>query len=239
VPAWLDAGSGWERHSSGWEFRAGGFFLVGPDFLCRVQGAMEVRAFAIGLVTCLGCAAKPPPAAAPTAPLAPAPAVAAEAPPDLSPVAAPEDLVLVGRLSRPRLLVETLANWAGMPIRLQELLPHELRGVDAVLAWDAPVEIAAVLDRHSTAKVAPPLVVLSIGLNSLPRALTLAREHGASPTRVAPLGRSTSTCVVTSNVRQPDDMSSASARPRIGRARVADAAAAVRRKARRFMTGLL
>jgi hypothetical protein len=147
---------------------------------------MEVRAFAIGLVTCLGCAAKPPPAAAPTAPSPPAALVEAETAPDLSPVAAPEDLVLVGRLSRPRLLVETIAGWAGMPVRLQDLLPHELRGVDAVLAWDAPIELAAVLDRRSTAKVAPPLIVLSIGLTSLPRALDLAREHGASPTRVAP-----------------------------------------------------
>jgi hypothetical protein len=148
---------------------------------------MEMRAFAIGLVvTCLSCASKPPPAAAPTSSAPAAAAVAAEAAPDLSPVPAPEDLVVVGRLSRPRLLIETIAGWAGVPVRLSDLLPSELRGVDAVLAWDAPVEFAAVLDRHSTAKVAPPLVVVSFGLTSLPRALDLARDRGVSPTRVAP-----------------------------------------------------
>lgn len=110
----------------------------------------------------------------------------AEEAPDLSPVAAPEELVLVGRLSRPRMLVETVAGWAGMPLRLADLLPAELRSVDGVLAWDAPLELAAVLDRHSTAKVAPPLVVVSFGLTSLPRALELAKQQGVSPTRVAP-----------------------------------------------------
>jgi hypothetical protein len=167
-----------------------GAFLRGAvlsrGILCRVLGAMKLRAFVFGAVTCLGCAAKPPPPVAPAAPAAVAKVAEAEDPPDLSPVAAPEELVLVGRLSRPRLLVETVAGWAGLPVRLRDLLPEELRGVDAVLAWDAPLEIAAVLDRHSTAKVAPPLVVVSIGLTSLPRALDLAREHGSSPTRVAP-----------------------------------------------------
>lgn len=147
---------------------------------------MEARAFAIGLVTCLGCAAKPAPPVAAAPPAPPAQLVKAEEAPDLSPVAAPDELVLVGRLSRPRVLVETVAGWAGMPVRLADLLPSELRGVDGVLAWDAPLELAAVLDRHSTAKVAPPLIVVSIGLTSLPRALELAKQQGVSPTRVAP-----------------------------------------------------
>ena len=124
---------------------------------------MEVRAFALGVVTCLGCASKPPPPVVPPASAPQAQVVEAEAAPDLSPIAAPEDLVLVGRLSRPRLLVETVAGWAGLPVRLRDLLPQELRGVDSVLAWDAPIEVAAVLDRHSTAKVAPPLVHVGEG----------------------------------------------------------------------------
>lgn len=153
--------------------------------LCKVLRAMQFRAFAIGLVTCWGCAAKtPPPAVAVDSGPKPQ-AVEAESPPDLSPVAAPDELVLVGRLARPRLLVETVAGWAGMPVKLSDLMPVELRGVEGVVAWDAPVELAAVLDRHSTAKVAPPLTVLSIGLTSLPRALDLARERGVVPTRVA------------------------------------------------------
>ena len=139
-----------------------------------------------GAVTLVSCGPKAP-AAAPTAKV-PAGSVMApvEAAPDLSPVATPDDLVLLGRLARPRGLVETVAGWVGVPVRVSELIPDEYKALESVVAWNAPLEVAAVLNRHSTSKTAPPLVVVTVGLTSVNGALDLARDRGLSPTKVAP-----------------------------------------------------
>lgn len=133
-----------------------------------------------------GCGGKPaaPPAVPAAATTGDAPV--AETPPDLSPVAEPSDLILVGRLSRPKVLVETLAAWAGFPVQLASVLPPELRELERLVAWDAPIEMAGVLNRDSTQKVPPPLVVISIGVVSMEQALAHARESGATVSDVAP-----------------------------------------------------
>lgn len=123
----------------------------------------------------------------PTAPLADSNAASTvELAPDLSPVSAPSELVLIGRLSNPRRLLETLAGWAGMPLQINQALPNELRELEPVFAWDAPIEVVGVLDRRSADKKPEPFLVVSVGLASLESALSLARDRGANPSGVVP-----------------------------------------------------
>ena len=137
--------------------------------------------FVLGSVS---CASKPAPA--PVAVKPAETAAAAEAAPDLSPVAAPAELVAVGRVKRPREFVETLASWTGLPLALKMLLPSDMREAEALVDWNAPLEAAAVLDRTATSKTAPPLIVVSLGLTGLDSARSFVESQGGRPTRVAP-----------------------------------------------------
>lgn len=132
----------------------------------------------------VSCASKPAPAPLSVEPAATKPD--AEAAPDLSPVAAPRELVGVGRVKRPREFVETLASWTGLPIALRMLLPSHLREAEALVDWNAPLEAAAVLDQSSTSKTARPLFVVSLGLTGLDSARSFVESQGGHPTRVAP-----------------------------------------------------
>ncbi|MFZ5892424.1 MAG: hypothetical protein ACOY0T_15300 [Myxococcota bacterium] len=148
---------------------------------------MRKAAFALWLLVGVGCASKTPQAVAPDqAATKPGSALEGEAAPDLSPVAAPDDLVALGRLARPRSFVETLANWSGFPLRVTDMLPSDAQVLKDVVAWDAPLEVAAVLDRHSSEKVAAPQYVVSVGLSSIASALSAAKDKGYEATRVSP-----------------------------------------------------
>lgn len=147
---------------------------------------MLVRAaFLFALVGCASCGAKSGPVVeTPTG--TSAGAATAERPPDLSPVPAPADLVLVGRLGRPRTLFETLATWSGVPVRVSDVLPPEMKDFEQVVVWDAPIELTGALDRRSTEKVPEPLLALSVGLTSVQETVAIARDRGANVTQVAP-----------------------------------------------------
>lgn len=134
------------------------------------------------LVACGGAspaAATPPPGAV----ISPAP-VAKEEAPELSPVPAPAELVALARFKAPKTAVETVAAWAGLPYKLHDVLPAELKDLESVVAWDAPLEAAAALDPLGEGKVPQPLAVVSLGLTSLDGALSFARGRGQ---RVRPL----------------------------------------------------
>ena len=131
-----------------------------------------------------GCGGKPPPAS--TAPKAAEAKSQAEPAPDLSPVSAPADLVAVGRVVKPRALVETFMKWSGFPVGFGRLLPGNLRELEELVQWDAPLEFAAVLDRETTSKAAPPRMILSLGLVSVDAALAFVTKQGGRATRVAP-----------------------------------------------------
>src|SRR5690606_34658781 len=118
------------------------------------------RCALIALLACTACGGARPEAQAPTA-LPPEPASTRPAP-DLSPVPAPADLVMVGRIARPRALFETLAGWAGVPASLEQVLPDELRELGSIVSWDAPVELAAVLDPEASGPELEPLLVVSV-----------------------------------------------------------------------------
>ncbi len=95
-----------------------------------------LSASAVGsFVVLLGCGGKPPAktggegagaggAGAQT--LAEGPA------PDLSPVAAPADLFVVGRLKNPAGMVDTVASWARLPVDWRGMLSKQEPGIDQV-----------------------------------------------------------------------------------------------------------
>ncbi|MEP7053343.1 MAG: hypothetical protein ABJB12_23470 [Pseudomonadota bacterium] len=130
---------------------------------------------ALPLAACGGAAPKA--AAAPSAAISAAPMTKEEAP-DLSAVPAPAELVALARFKAPRTAVETVAAWAGLPYKLQDVLPAELKDLESVVAWDAPLEAAVALDPSGEGKVPQPLAVVSLGLTSLDAALTFARGRG-------------------------------------------------------------
>lgn len=138
----------------------------------------------LGLFVLLGCGGAPP--APPPAKAPPSNAIAKEPAEkaDLSPVAAPQDLFVVGRLKRPGPIVDTLGKWAGLPVNLRTLLGRDLAALDAVVAWDAPVELAVALPaegrRHGVR------TVVSVGLKSLGGMLNAVRERGIAPERILP-----------------------------------------------------
>jgi hypothetical protein len=103
---------------------------------------------------------------------------------DLSPVAAPPELFVVGRLKRPGVIADTLGKWAGLPVSFRSLLGQELDGLDRVIAWEAPVELAVALT--SGGRRQGVRAVVSIGIVSLGDTLNAARDRGRSPERIAP-----------------------------------------------------
>ncbi len=109
-----------------------------------------------------------------------------EEPPDLSPVKRPEEIVVVGRVARPRALVETLTQWSSLPLRIEDMIPSEARPLAAAVLWDAPVEMLVALDTFGEGKVPPPLVIGSVGLKSLDAALSAADTMQMPTRKVAP-----------------------------------------------------
>nr|PZN20804.1 MAG: hypothetical protein DIU78_18620 [Pseudomonadota bacterium] len=99
---------------------------------------------------------------------------------------APADLVMVGRIARPRALFETLAGWAGVPASLEQVLPDELRELGSIVSWDAPVELAAVLDPEASGPELEPLLVVSVGVPSPADALAYSEQRGYRVSEVAP-----------------------------------------------------
>ena len=135
-------------------------------------------------VSFVACGGKAPPAA--ETPKGVATKVEAEAPPDLSPVSAPPELIAVGRATKPRALIETFMKWAGVPVGLAQLLPGDVRALEELIQWDAPLEFAAALDRETASNTAPPRMVFSLGLVSVEAARSFVEQRGGRATKVAP-----------------------------------------------------
>ncbi len=145
--------------------------------------------FRLGWVCALawlvGCGAKPQ-AQAPTPATIEPTTIVAEAPPDLSPVTRPVDVVAVGHLSRPRLFVETLAKWSSAPVSVEALVPSEARGLASAVLWEAPVDLVLALDPFGEGTVPPPLFVASIGVKSLEAGLSVADQMQLPTRKLAP-----------------------------------------------------
>jgi len=133
----------------------------------------------------LGCGAPAAPVAPPAAtPLVSAAPIAKEDAADLSPVAAPAELIALARFKKPQTAIETVAAWANFPYKLKDVLPSEMKSLEGVIAWDAPLEAAVALDPQGEGKVPEPLAVVSLGLTSLEGALDFARSKGQSVRRL-------------------------------------------------------
>lgn len=118
-------------------------------------------------------------------PTAAAPVVV-EDPPDLSPVKRPAEVVLVGRVARPRLFTETLTKWSSLPLRIEDMIPNEARPLAKAVLWEAPAELVVALDAFGEGKVPPPLVIGSVGLKSLEEALSAADALQMPTRKLAP-----------------------------------------------------
>ncbi len=132
----------------------------------------------------LGCGSPAPPVTPAAAPIVSAAPVSKEEPPDLSPVPTPPELFALARFKKPQTAIETVGAWAHFPFKLRDVLPAEMKGLESVVAWDAPLEAAMALDPLGEGKVPEPLAVVSIGLTSLDGALEFARAKGQSVRRV-------------------------------------------------------
>jgi hypothetical protein len=135
----------------------------------------------VALVSCGGAPAHAPEAPKPPPPPKPAPVVETA---DLSPVSAPAGLFVVGRLKRPTALTDTLAGWAGVPLGLRDVVPLAGKDLSSVVAWDAPVEVAAVVAPSGRRGLVE--AGISIGLTSTERALTVANGLGHELKRLGP-----------------------------------------------------
>jgi hypothetical protein len=130
----------------------------------------------------LGCSAeKPPPKAAP------ATAIAAPAEPvvDLSPVAAPADLIAVARLNQPAAFIDNIAQSAGLPLDWRSLIVDDMPDAARVLAWDAPVDAVVALG-PGAGRMPDIQAAISIPLTSLEGALALSSKQGRPAREIAP-----------------------------------------------------
>ena len=132
----------------------------------------------------LGCGAPPQATTAAAPSVVKAVAVTKEEAPELSPVSTPADLIALARFKKPQSAIETVGAWANFPFKLRDVLPADLKGLEGVVAWDAPLEAAAALDPVGDGKVPEPLAVVSVGLTSLDGALDFARAQGQSVSRL-------------------------------------------------------
>jgi hypothetical protein len=131
-----------------------------------------------------GCGGPAAPAAPSGSPVVGAAPVVKEEAADLSPVAAPPELVAVARFKKPQTAIETVSAWANFPYKLRDVLPAEFKGLESVVAWDAPLEAVVALDPQGEGKVPEPLAAVSLGLTSLEGALEFARAKGQSVRRL-------------------------------------------------------
>jgi hypothetical protein len=120
--------------------------------------------------------------------------------PDLTPVSAPADLFVVGRLRNPAEFLDVLGKWSKVPLDWRSVLAKEEPGVERVLKLDTPIDVAAVLNANRGMRPRPPSVAVSFGLTSVSAALEFARRRGEAVRRLQTgayaLGEAPSQCVI-------------------------------------------
>lgn len=135
-------------------------------------------ASAIALVT--GCGGPSAPVASPKAVVPVSPPAVVEAP--LTQVAPPPELFAVARFANPARAMDTAVRWASLPLDWRGLIAREVPGLERVLAFDAPVDVIAVLD--PAAKLEPRVNwAFSAGVSSPDAAANFFREQGRTVTR--------------------------------------------------------
>lgn len=147
-----------------------------------------MRSWVSAFVACSLVACGPKPEAKPPAPkpVEAVPPAVVEEPPDLSPVAKPAEVVVIGRIARPRLFAETLTKWSSLPVRVEDMIPAPGRALARAVLWEAPIEMVVSLDAFGEGKVPPPLLIGSVGLKSLDEALNAAEAMQLPTRKLAP-----------------------------------------------------
>lgn len=162
-------------------------------------------AVSLAVLGLCGCGPAPAPNTPPVstvtvkpADVVPVPTASVAAGPDLSPVAEPADLVAIGRWKSPIGTASNLASCAGVAPVLVEVNAHMLvnlvlkdvlhrpidtRKVASLVALDAPIDLAAVLDPGE--RMRTPLVAVAIGLTSLDSAKMAMSPDGQEPAELA------------------------------------------------------
>ena len=125
-------------------------------------------------------------AKAPPKPVEAAPIAAVAEAPDLSPVVRPAEIVVVGRIARPRLFAETLTKWSSLPVSVEDMMPKQARQLSSAVLWEAPVEMLVALDAFGDGKLPPPLIIGSVGLKSVDAALSAADALQLPTRKLAP-----------------------------------------------------
>jgi hypothetical protein len=100
-------------------------------------------------------------------------------------VPAPSGLVAVGRWRTPGRTLDTLVGWSNLPLDWRRMLGSAAPGTASLVAFDAPVEAALVLERDGGAM--PDLGrVVSVGLTSFEQARGFAEQRGWALSRLGP-----------------------------------------------------
>lgn len=95
----------------------------------------------------------------------------------LEPVAAPQDLFVVGRVQNPEQSIERIAEWIHFPIPWREGLERELASLSSQLDAAAPVDVAVTMDPDAMG-VPAPLFAVSFGLNDVMGTVDALRASG-------------------------------------------------------------
>ncbi|MEN9578564.1 MAG: hypothetical protein RJA70_1573, partial [Pseudomonadota bacterium] len=136
-----------------------------------------------GPAACGGAARETPP----SVPAQPAPEGATAGPleaTELTPVAAPAELILQGRFRDPALLLNRGIDWVHVPFSWEEMLTSQLPGLAPNLDLAAPADITVSLDPESFG--APKvLYAVAVGLKGFDEALHALRSAGRQVERVS------------------------------------------------------
>jgi hypothetical protein len=149
----------------------------------RVRTALSL-VLVSAAISCASHRAKPAETSGPVE--KPSTGTAVEPAPDLSPVVTPAGLFAVGRWRRPSETIDTLLGWVNLPIPWRSLLTREGEGIGAVVAVDAPVELAVVVPQSTDLRQLEPRKVFSIGVTSVAATVDFARRQGENVERLAP-----------------------------------------------------
>ncbi len=140
----------------------------------RPFNSLPLVLFSLVVVGCGG----PKQTAALPAKTAPAGPLRVEKPqPDLSPVSAPKDLVLVARAEHLDNAAATIARWMNLPFDMR-MLDTLGSGLSQTLLADAPVEAAVTLAEGGDTEVPQPYAVFSVGVRSLDAGRVLFDKFG-------------------------------------------------------------
>ncbi len=101
--------------------------------------------------------------------------------PDMSVVPEPADVVAIVRWKSPAVTFQTIQQWFGVPIPVEDISDELFHAPQAAaaLALDAPVDLVVALDPKAPDRDPQPFVGFSVGMRSVDQARHAFERHGA------------------------------------------------------------